>query len=77
MLRKKPYFRDEVENNQLGCDKLTKVMFDLKPKKWFAAHLHVGFDAVVDHGSDRKTHFTALDKCLPNRDFLRVIRSIL
>lgn len=69
----KPYFRDEVERNVLGAKPLEGLLWKLKPKKWFAAHMHVAFEATVPHtGTDEKTEFLALDKCLPKREFLRV-----
>jgi lariat debranching enzyme len=50
----------------------------LKPQYWFSAHLHVKFQAVVQHQSDegkgkKETKFLALDKCLPRRKFLQVL----
>ena len=68
----KPYFKEEIYANKLGAKPLKELMDVLKPKKWFAAHLHVGFDAVKEFSDGSMTKFTALDKCLPDRDFLRV-----
>lgn len=44
----------------------------MKPKNWYSAHLHVGFDATKVHADGSKTQFMALDKCIPNRDYMRV-----
>lgn len=72
LLRKKPYFRNEVNRNELGAKPLKDLMDSLKPKNWFSAHLHVGFDAVKKFSDGSETKFMALDKCIPKRDYLRV-----
>ncbi|XP_054728923.1 lariat debranching enzyme [Anastrepha obliqua] len=49
LARFKPHFRDEMDKGQLGsrpCEDLLKL---LKPKYWFAAHLHCKFAALVTH----------------------------
>jgi lariat debranching enzyme len=52
LLRKKPYFRAEVERNDLGSPPSREVLDVVQPKWWFAAHLHVKFLATVKHQSD-------------------------
>lgn len=57
------------------------MLYHLKPKYWFAAHLHTKFAAVVPHKStddsddsvSESTKFLALDKCLPQRRFLQIL----
>jgi lariat debranching enzyme len=49
LLRKKPFFREEVQNNALGSPAGELLLFQLRPAHWFAAHLHVKFAAVVHH----------------------------
>uniref|UniRef100_H2Z5J0 Lariat debranching enzyme C-terminal domain-containing protein n=1 Tax=Ciona savignyi TaxID=51511 RepID=H2Z5J0_CIOSA len=78
LLRKKPYFREDVENSQLGSLPAWQLLTTLRPRYWFSGHLHVKFAALVDHESNvsstnQQTKFLALDKCLPQRDFLQVI----
>lgn len=49
LLRRKPYFRSEVEQRCLGSPPNRELLEKLQPKWWFAAHLHVKFSAVVNH----------------------------
>ena len=49
LLRQKPFFRDEVERNELGSPPNRELLDVLKPKWWFSAHLHVKFKAQVNH----------------------------
>jgi lariat debranching enzyme len=50
LIRKKPFFRQEIERNDLGSLPNKELLDVLKPKHWFAAHLHVKFHATVVHG---------------------------
>lgn len=78
LVKFKPYFADEIQNNTLGSSQNEKLLKLLKPKYWFSAHLHVKFACVYKHSvhdetSDLTTKFLSLDKCLPNKRFLQVI----
>jgi lariat debranching enzyme len=50
LLRKKPFFREDIRNNQLGNPAYRDLLDHLKPRWWFSAHLHVKFQATVPHG---------------------------
>ncbi|KAK6497619.1 hypothetical protein TWF481_012024 [Arthrobotrys musiformis] len=50
LLAVKQHFRKEVAENRLGSPPLMGVLRKLKPTYWFAAHMHIKFPAVVDHG---------------------------
>lgn len=50
LLRQKPFFREEIQRNDLGSLPNWEVLQKLKPNWWFAAHLHVKFAAQVHHG---------------------------
>lgn len=74
LLRRKPFFREEVESNQLGSVPAETLLHTLKPDYWFAAHLHCQFAALVKHeDTDTETKFLALDKCLPKRRHLQIL----
>ena len=75
LLRRKPFFRNEVQNNCLGNPLLEPLVRHLKPRHWFSAHLHVRFEALINHTEDNQiqTRFLALDKVLPNRQYLEII----
>lgn len=66
LLAIKPYFREDIEKGELGSPALATVLQTLQPSLWFAAHLHVKFEAVVAH-HDKATHFLALDKVIMGR----------
>lgn len=49
LLRRKPFFRAEVERNELGSPACEELLSQLRPRRWFSAHLHVKFEAVIEH----------------------------
>lgn len=49
LLRRKPFFEQEVRTNSLGSPAGEYLMYQLRPRYWFAAHLHVKFAAIVVH----------------------------
>lgn len=75
LLRVKQHFADEVHAGKLGSPPLTTLLTGLKPRFWFAGHLHVKFPAVVRHkdGAGSETRFLALDKPIPGRDYLHIV----
>ncbi|CAK1545034.1 unnamed protein product [Leptosia nina] len=73
LLRRKPFLREDIESNQLGSPPAEKLLNELKPEYWFAAHLHCQFAALVKHGDGTETKFLALDKCLPKRRHLQIL----
>lgn len=49
LLRRKPYFREDIQRGALGSPPLTGLLHTLRPAWWFAAHLHCRFEARVVH----------------------------
>lgn len=49
LIRKKAFFRQEIQENNLGSPSNEALLRSLKPKWWFAGHLHVKFEATFVH----------------------------
>uniref|UniRef100_A0A1D1YRP8 Lariat debranching enzyme n=1 Tax=Anthurium amnicola TaxID=1678845 RepID=A0A1D1YRP8_9ARAE len=76
LVRKKPYFKQEIEERSLGSRAAAVLLDKLKPPYWFSAHLHCKFPAIIQHGVNGPvTKFLALDKCLPKRQFLQILET--
>eukprot|EP00547_Thalassionema_nitzschioides_P008835 CAMPEP_0194229114 /NCGR_PEP_ID=MMETSP0156-20130528/43724_1 /TAXON_ID=33649 /ORGANISM="Thalassionema nitzschioides, Strain L26-B" /LENGTH=514 /DNA_ID=CAMNT_0038961653 /DNA_START=109 /DNA_END=1653 /DNA_ORIENTATION=- len=64
LLRKKPFFRAEVERDELGSPVNWELLEHLRPSWWFAAHLHVAFHAKVLHSEHKQSEKKESDeKC--------------
>ncbi|KAF9045383.1 lariat debranching enzyme, C-terminal domain-containing protein [Panaeolus papilionaceus] len=49
LLRRKQFFRADIDNGTLGSPPLMGLLRTLQPDWWFAAHLHTRFEACVVH----------------------------
>ncbi|KAJ1920442.1 lariat debranching enzyme [Mycoemilia scoparia] len=61
LLRCKPFFRREIENQELGSLPNRTLLSHLKPNWWFSAHLHVGFDAEIQWHGEGSTPYPPAD----------------
>ncbi|EGG19625.1 Debranching enzyme [Cavenderia fasciculata] len=69
------------DGDLLGSPPNMQILKTLCPRYWFSAHLHVKWGAVYPHpngpttetSEPKTTKFLALDKVLPDRDFLQIL----
>lgn len=76
LLRFKPLFRADVSSRDGLGSPLTQPLIDqLKPRRWFAAHLHCRFSAKVNHGpkDDYCTEFLSLNKIEKGRKYVEYL----
>lgn len=76
LLRFKPAFRADVNSRDgLGNPLTEPLITQLKPRRWFAAHLHCRFYAKIDHDKTRNryTEFLSLNKIESGRRFVEFL----
>jgi hypothetical protein len=62
LLQRKPFFKEEIQSNSLGSPANESLLHSLKPRHWFAAHLHVKFEAVVRHDGNEVSNDATMKK---------------
>ncbi|KAL8693714.1 MAG: hypothetical protein Q9218_001515 [Villophora microphyllina] len=55
LFRCKPHFQADAKSGRLGSAAAKYVMDRLRPKWWFAAHLHCKYSAVFKHGREKES----------------------
>lgn len=70
LLRAKPFLDREVRTSQLGSPASEQLLAHLRPKYWFASHMHIKY-AAIDPVTGTK--FLSLDKVLGSRSFLQLL----
>jgi len=75
LLRRKPHYANEIQEGTLGCRHYKELMQLHKPQWWFSGHMHVFFEALVNHNDPARntTIFVACDKAVPYTNFLHVV----
>ncbi|KAG8852053.1 hypothetical protein FRB96_008971 [Tulasnella sp. 330] len=76
LLRRKKHFKEDVDTGNLGSPPLMEILKKIRPRHWFAAHLHVKFEAEYVHaaassGPDGNSA-TATSAVAPNPDEIQI-----
>ncbi|KAI3661862.1 hypothetical protein MP638_005903 [Amoeboaphelidium occidentale] len=59
LLKAKPHFMEDIGNNNLGSEPKRELLEMLKPRYWFAAHMHVFYQASFKHEAIKKLRETS------------------
>lgn len=54
LLKIKPFFKTDIDKGELGSPPARELLKRLMPHYWFSAHLHVKFEATVNHEIDEE-----------------------
>ncbi|KAG5635350.1 hypothetical protein H0H81_011637 [Sphagnurus paluster] len=79
LVARNTHLKFDIDAGTLGSPPLWGLLSHLRPQWWLSGHMRTRFEATVKHDGPIKderspaTKFLALDKCLPNRQFLEVL----
>lgn len=86
LLKERPGFKRSIATNRFGNPGSERLLHTLQPAMWLAGHMHVRFEATVQHaasgsegsignaaGQEHATHFLGLSKCFPGEACLEVV----
>ncbi|KAI5956895.1 DBR1 [Candida jiufengensis] len=54
LLKRKPFFEEDIDKGELGSPLNEILIHHLKPRYWFSGHLHVKFEANINHDEKSK-----------------------
>ena len=72
LLRRKTFFRQDIETGQLGSPPLMGLLQTIQPEWWFSAHLHVRYEATVYHDGRPPSGSVQLPASVQNPDEIAI-----
>lgn len=57
LFAERPHFLKSARTDNLGSEPAEQVLNHLRPRFWFSGHMHVKFDATVEHSDEAKSDF--------------------
>lgn len=62
LLERKPFFKRDINNHDLGSPINWELLCRFEPKWWLSAHLHVKYRAIIPHTSPTNNNYSTLEK---------------
>lgn len=57
LFAERPHFLKSARTDNLGSEPAEQVLSHLRPRFWFSGHMHIKFDATVEHSDEAKSDF--------------------
>ncbi|DBA03320.1 TPA: hypothetical protein N0F65_011679 [Lagenidium giganteum] len=74
LLRQRPDFKTSIDADAFGSPASEFLLSKLRPRFWFAGHMHVNFEATVAHATDdTTTKFFGVSKCFRTTACMEII----